>query len=58
MNQQELEQAQAALRDMAKMLFDHLTRLVSQGFTRPEALQLTIAMQQSMMRPPNDSEAS
>jgi alkyl sulfatase BDS1-like metallo-beta-lactamase superfamily hydrolase len=48
---QDLEQAQAALRDMAKMLFDHLTRLVNQGFTRQEALPLTIAMQHSLLRP-------
>lgn len=51
MNQQELDQAQAALRDMAKTLFDYFTRMVSQGFTRQEALQLTISWQQSLMRP-------
>jgi len=49
MTDQEAEQTQAALRDMVKLLFAHFTRLVSEGFTLPQALQLTIALQQSVM---------
>lgn len=56
MNQQELEQAEAALRDKAKYLFAHFTHLTKQGFTRTEALQLTIAMQQSLLTQPGGNK--
>ena len=49
MNPQELEQMQAALRDLSTILFDNMARLVLAGFSREEALQLTIALQHTMM---------
>jgi len=53
---QELEQLQAALRDIATLLFDHYTRLIKQGFSTQEALQLTIAMQHSLLTKPSDTK--
>lgn len=55
MTDQGTEQMQAALRDMVKILFTHFTRLVSEGFEISHALQLTIALQQSMMNSSNKS---
>lgn len=49
MNFQEQEQAEAGMRDMSKALFDYFQRLVDQGFTRDEAMQLTSNFQLSLM---------
>jgi len=49
MNSQDVEQMQAGMRDLAKLLHEHFLRLVAQGFTREEALQFTLAFQHTML---------
>jgi len=48
-NQQEREQMSAGFRDMAMMLYDYTIHLTSIGYTRSEAIQLTISMQANML---------
>ena len=43
------EQAPALLKDIAPAMRAYFHRLVLEGFTREEALQLTIAMQNSLV---------
>ncbi len=47
------DQAQAALRDMAKALAGYHQDLVANGFTRSEALALVVNYQQTMLGRPS-----
>ena len=50
MNVHELDQMVAAIRDIAKVLFEHNKRLKEAGFTEEEALEMTIKLQNELFR--------
>lgn len=49
MNIGALDQILSALKDLAEVSAKYHKELLSQGFTRPEALQLTMEFQRSIM---------
>lgn len=46
---QQLDQMQAALRDLSPALASYRDNLIKSGFTRQEAMQLVFGLQQSVL---------
>lgn len=48
---QQTEQLQAALRDIAPVMWTYYNNLIKQGFNPEQAFTLTVEMQKSLMSP-------